>query len=130
MKIKTACILLIFSVSALAGETQPCLFHFVSIAYPRLALLGQLQGDVVVAIEIDNDGKIHRASATTGHPVLKRAAEDNIRRWRFGPGEERTLTVTYRFTLKNPPIKNPTTEWTVDFPRSVHVTSNRQAPLG
>jgi TonB family protein len=64
--------------------------------YPSIAKQINASGDVLVAITIDESGKVIEARATNGHPVLRSAAEDAARKWVFKP----TL-------LDGKPVKQP-----------------------
>lgn len=62
--------------------------------YPVPAKLVGAEGAVSVQITIDYDGSVISSRAVSGHPLLKRAAEDAARRAKFSP--------TY---LSNVPVK-------------------------
>ncbi len=62
--------------------------------YPVPAKLIGAEGTVSVQITIDLDGSVISSRAVSGHPLLKRAAEDAARRAKFSP--------TY---LSNKPVK-------------------------
>ena len=62
--------------------------------YPVPAKLVGAEGTVSVQITIDYDGSVISSRAVSGHPLLKRAAEDAARRAKFSP--------TY---LSNVPVK-------------------------
>lgn len=62
--------------------------------YPPAAKIAGIAGSVSVQITIDFDGSVISSRAVSGHPLLKRAAEDAARRAKFSP--------TY---LSNVPVK-------------------------
>ncbi len=62
---------------------QPVATRVESIAYPDIARAAQIQGTVDVEIIISSDGGVSSANAISGHPLLKQAAEKNIKTWRF-----------------------------------------------
>ena len=54
-------------------------------AYPRMAILGRIEGSVSVEVVISPDGRVEVARAVSGHPLLKPAAAEAARSWRFQP---------------------------------------------
>ena len=54
-------------------------------AYPAAARAVNAKGSVNVAVVISKDGSVISASATSGHPLLRAAAEAAARRARFRP---------------------------------------------
>jgi TonB family protein len=71
--------------------------------YPTIAKQINASGKVQVSIMIDENGRVIEAKATSGHPVLRSAAEDAAKKWVFRP----TL-------LDGKPVKQPGT-LTFDF---------------
>jgi TonB family protein len=53
--------------------------------YPPIARQINATGEVQVTISIDETGRVVEAKATSGHPVLRMAAEDAARKWVFKP---------------------------------------------
>lgn len=51
--------------------------------YPMLALRMHLEDTVVVEVTAKPDGSAAEVHAISGHPLLRRAAEDCVSRWRF-----------------------------------------------
>lgn len=74
-------------------------------AYPPLALKARAQGIVSVQLLVDETGRVISAKATSGHPLLRQAAEQAARNTRFSPtllsGEAVKVsgTITFNFTL-------------------------------
>ena len=58
---------------------QPVATHVESIGYPDFARAAQIQGSVDIEIIISSDGGVSSTNAVSGHPVLKQAAEKNVR---------------------------------------------------
>ena len=129
MAVRLAVALILAWVSCQA-EGQQCKFHIVSLQYPKLALFAQIQGEVLITAEIDSEGRVRSATASSGHQILRDAAEHNMKSWQFEPGSPRQVRITYRFVLKESAVSNPRDSWTVDFPDRVEIVSDRQAPLG
>ena len=92
------------AVLLLVAETsQPIeVTYLESIVYPPVARDAQIQGTVEVHVSVSATGDVLSASADAGHPALKHAAEENIRRWKFAAGVERRFSVTYEFSLEEP----------------------------
>jgi len=114
-----------------SATPQPVATHVESIGYPDLARQTAIQGTVNVEITVASDGGISSASAISGHPLLKQAAETNIRMWRFDPSSanNRPLTVTYEFRLELPKAYcRPESRNTFELPTRVIVISNLPEP--
>ncbi len=110
---------------------QPVATRVESIAYPDIARAAQIQGTVDVEIIISSDGGVSSANAISGHPLLKQAAEKNIKTWRFDSSSSgnRTLTVTYEFGLELPKIYyRPESRNIFELPTKVTVMSNFPEP--
>jgi len=116
--------------TVLPPTTQPSVVHAESLEYPRVALFAQIVGDVNVAIKIASDGGVRSATAMSGHDFLRRAAEENAKRWRFQPGSDQMFHLTYHFKLEDPAVRDPHTECSFDLPDEVTVVANRQAVVG
>ena len=88
------------------SQTQPI--------YPALARAARIQGTVVLDAIIRKDGSVGELRVISGHPLLVRAAEDAVQRWRYQPtllsGEpvevETTVTVTFELGAE-PPASQP-----------------------
>ncbi len=57
------------------------------IHYVRPVIPGDLQkqGDVTVEFVVDTDGRVRKASAIEGDPMLARAAVEAVRQWKYTP---------------------------------------------
>jgi TonB family protein len=99
--------------------------------YPEVERGAQFQGEVDVEIEIDSQGNVSSAAAVSGHPILKQAAEKNIRAWKFdaSSSDGRRLKVGYKFTLELPKTYYPPeTHSLFDLPTRVTVISKLPEP--
>jgi TonB family protein len=67
-----------------AKETKK---RVVNREVPKLPGLLDAQGTVVVEVLINPEGKVDCARALTGHPILKKRAEETVRKWTFKPVE-------------------------------------------
>lgn len=77
----------------------------VEPAYPKLALETRTGGPVVVEVVVDESGRVVSARALSGHALLRKAAEDAARGWRWNPtrlngGAVQVVgTITFNFVL-------------------------------
>jgi protein TonB len=75
-------------------------------SYPPIARAARASGVVVVAITVDESGKVISAHAVSGHPLLQQAAVQSAYGWRFSPtmlsGQpvKVTGTITFNFNLQ------------------------------
>ncbi len=53
--------------------------------YPRIAREAGASGEVLVSVEIDENGKVIEAKATSGHKMLYDAAVEAAKKWEFLP---------------------------------------------
>lgn len=64
---------------------QPRLISSVMPVYPSVAKQAHVEGDVVIDTQIDRTGKVIHMSAVSGPVVLRQAALDAVRRWKYQP---------------------------------------------
>lgn len=99
--------------------------------YPVLASQAQIQGTVEVVCTLSEDGRVLRAEASTGHPVLRAAAEENAKQWRFRqlkqvPEGVLRVPLIYSFELTGPPVRGILkTEFSFDAPNRIRLVSER-----
>jgi protein TonB len=86
-----------------AGLTQGVVVHRVQPVYPPQARTMRLEGTVLLQATVAEDGTVRQISVTSGPPLLARAAETAVARWRYRP-----------FLLNGKPIAMRT-EITLDF---------------
>lgn len=73
--------------------------------YPALAKAAHIEGDVVVEIFIDGQGKVLSSRVISGHPLLQQAAVSAARQWEFrsttleGQPVKVSGILTFRFKL-------------------------------
>lgn len=65
----------------------------VAPTYPRSALQLWMTGTVGVRVSIDEQGRVTKAIAVSGHEVLRPAAEDAVMKWIFKPAMQRGVAV-------------------------------------
>jgi protein TonB len=74
-------------------------------AYPQMAKIAHVQGDVILQATISKNGTITNLRAVSGHPILIQAAMDAVKEWRYRPyllnGEpvEVETTITVKFHM-------------------------------
>lgn len=109
---------------------QPCLCSYlpqrvVALNYPPLARSARVQGEVDISVESDTKGDVVSTTIITGHPLLVKAVEKNLREWKFErKARDSTPTVVkYIFTLKGPGSDYPTTKFIYEVPNTVYVES-------
>lgn len=71
------------AVPSLMQEAK--LIHRVQPVYPRIAVQTRTEGTVKLQAVIASDGTIERLEATSGHPLLVRAALEAVKQWRYRP---------------------------------------------
>lgn len=87
--------------------------NLVKPAYPPAARAVGASGTVNVQVVIDEDGKVIAATAISGHPLLKQAAEQAARESTFSPttlsGQKVKVTgvVVYSFAVDPPAAPQP-----------------------
>jgi TonB family protein len=86
------------SEAKLISSTRP--------AYPPLAKQSNVEGDVLVTVEIDASGIVTGAKATAGPVFLRQAAVEAVRNWKYEPATlngkptSTQITVKIQFRLK------------------------------
>lgn len=66
-------------------------------SYPELARKMKLGGTVKVIAVVAADGNVKSVEPMGGSPVLLKAAEDAVAKWKFAPGAESKETVELHF---------------------------------
>jgi len=129
----SALLLTVVALNACHHEA-PFATQITSMEYPRLAALAQISGTVVLRVRIDSAGEVLSATGRSGHPILIKAAEANIKLWRFSAGRssgqkaESEIDFTYVFELKGvSDAPRPCSGLTYEYPNRVTITS--EAPL-
>lgn len=98
--------------------------------YPLNPHVMNIQGTVTIVAAIDTEGKVISATGAGADKALVKAAEDNVKQWRFGPLPQRAEfpiyhTITFVYKLEGPPA-NVTLEpplIRVDLPDRVEVVA-------
>lgn len=61
------------------------LLYSAPAQYPAMARQIRVEGEVVITIDVDASGKVSGARAVSGPPILRPAAVDAVRRWKYQP---------------------------------------------
>ncbi|MET0556701.1 MAG: TonB family protein [Vicinamibacteria bacterium] len=67
------------------GVVPPSLVSQEPLEYPMVARIGKIKGAVTVSAIVDEQGRVKNARATSGNPVLQKAAVDNISARKYRP---------------------------------------------
>ncbi len=85
---------------------DPTLISSTRLVYPTAARESSIQGSVTVSANIDENGKVVGAKALSGPMLLRQAAVDSVRQWKYSPGlidgkpAPSQVTVSVEFRLK------------------------------
>ena len=107
-------------------ESGPtCIKHLESLVYNPVARAGRVEGDVVLEVHISERGDVIGVLDVSGYPILSESAGENIRRWKFNPGSQRTMRLSYQFRLQGPEVyENVPAKLEVEWPDRILITSN------
>jgi TonB family protein len=80
----------------------PRLLRSVQPTYPPMAHSNHIEGDVEVQAVIDPTGRVASAKAISGPVILRNAALDAVRQWRYSPAtlDGKAITIEYKVTLR------------------------------
>jgi len=95
------------------------------IHYPPLARQVRIGGVVRLFVVLDETGRVVETDVDSGHPLLRAAALDNLRTWKFGAPQSgpTAFDVTYEFTLLDQKDSSSQEEVNFDLPRRVRVSA-------
>jgi protein TonB len=89
-----------------SGVEPPRKLVHVAPRYPEVAQRARLQGTVELECVIDPAGNVAEVRRVSGPSLLREAAIDAVRQWRYTPTKLNSvpvsviMTVTVRFTLR------------------------------
>jgi TonB family protein len=86
------------AVAQESPEVLPKVVQHAKPIYPPIARQARIQGEVRVKVTTDGES-VRDAEAETGHPLFRKAAEDNAKTWKFVPHTAGTFYVTFRYKL-------------------------------
>jgi len=94
----------------MAAQTEPTLLAVSLPKYPPLALQARIEGVVRVTFSLPAlSGQPAAVEAVSGHVMLKGAAVENVRTWRFenSYAVERKYETTFRYRLTGLEVPAP-----------------------
>ncbi len=111
---RAACVLLLsMTAGSLAGQERrisrpvalKSLVTKVEPTYPVVARQMKMEGTVEVDAYVGESGAVETVKTVNGNPVLGRAAEDAVKKWKFSPfktddGKPLKAIVNLAFTFK------------------------------
>ena len=113
----------------MASQTDEPLLLTVNIpAYPPLALQARIEGIVKLTFTLPaNGGEPSNVEFVSGHPMLRTAAMENVKTWRFENryAVERKYATTFKYRLSGVEVSSPTrAKVTFDSSREVDVVGD------
>jgi TonB family protein len=118
---------ILLAVQAYGGEWFPV--RVESTTYPLIATQARIAGAVRLRMVIDTAGKIAQIDVISGNGILAKAAQDNLKLWKFiaVPTDRRetpkTIDFTYEFRLDGETESKPKSIFRYEHPYRVIVTS-------
>ena len=86
-----------------SGVAAGNLVRRIEPAYPAMAKIAHIRGDVILAATISKTGIIENLHVVSGHPILAQAAMDAVKQWRYRPyllnGEPVEVETTVKVTF-------------------------------
>lgn len=76
------------------------LIHSVAAQYPAMARQLRVEGEVILSIDVDAAGNVSSAKSVSGPPLLRAAAEDAVRHWKYQPATLGDKAVSSSETMK------------------------------
>lgn len=107
------CLSLAVCIGVVAQTDNPELLSTNIPFYPPLARQARVYGTVKVAFTLSaNGGEPVNVEAVSGHPLLKSAAAENVKTWRFRNtyAVERKYETTFHYTLTESESRHVTFE--------------------
>jgi TonB family protein len=83
-----------------SSEALPKVIHHAEPRYPPLAAQTRIDGDVRVRFVTDGES-VTDVVVESGHPLLRPAAEENVRTWKFTSHTPGTFDVTFRYKFSS-----------------------------
>jgi len=99
-------------------STKLVITHYVKPTYPLAASAREIQGQVTVRITVNTNGEVETADVVSGEPILRDAALEAVRKWKFQP------------YIHNGHAVNVTTTLPVDFVFADKVTDYTEKDKG
>ncbi|HVN04161.1 MAG TPA: TonB family protein [Bryobacteraceae bacterium] len=91
---------ILLACACLAQAPDPGVEVAVAPVYPELAVTGRISGSVIVDIHVTEQGAVESTAAPEGDALLRQAATDAARQWRFqARSARRDLKLIFSFRL-------------------------------
>jgi TonB family protein len=120
---------LLLSTAAFAlGQDASLPKAAVAPKYPSLAVQGRISGVVVVRTTVGSAGEVSQVEVVSGHPMLKEAAVEAAKNWKFESASAQTRAVTLRFSFVILPEKAESEGETTFLPPDQIEISKRPLP--
>lgn len=80
----------------------PRLITRVNPSYPPLAVSNHIEGDVEIQADINQNGKVTSTKAISGAAILRSAAMNAVRQWKYSPAtlDGKPITMQYKVTVR------------------------------
>lgn len=118
---------MVLAVQARSSGEQLAVISAVAPVYPPIAVAANAGGTVETEVGVNAAGEVTSALGTGGHPLLRRAAENAARRWRFMPtADARTVRLTFVFRIM--PRVTTEDDLTTEFTPPYRVEVRQRAP--
>jgi TonB family protein len=113
-----------------AGDApERCILSMAVPNYPPLAEQARIEGIVKIRIFINEKGDVADATAFSGHEILKHAAVENVKTWKFVPSpgaKPLELFMTYLYSIEGqevPLTSRRCAHVKLDLPTRVEITA-------
>jgi TonB family protein len=97
--------------------------------HPPLAQQARIEGIVKIRVSINEKGDVVDATAFPGHEMLKHAAVENVKTWKFAPAPGAKvlgLSMTFLYSIEGqevPMTPRKCAHITMDLPTRVEITA-------
>ncbi len=79
---------------------EPKMLSSMPPVYPPMAKQNNIQGDVILVVNVDANGKVGEMAVMSGPELLRRAAVDAVKNWRYQPATNNGNPVSAQVTVK------------------------------
>jgi TonB family protein len=124
------CFVLAVVSSCFAGDVpERCVLFAAVPSYPPLAQAARIEGIVKIKISINEKGEVVDATALSGHEMLKHAAVENVKAWKFTPApgaKALELFMTYLYSIEGQEVAMAPRKCAhikLDLPTRVEITA-------
>jgi periplasmic protein TonB len=84
----------------IGGDIKPPrLISSVLPVYPAIARTAGIEGRVVITTSVEKDGSVSGSKVISGSPMLRQAALDALRQWKYQPGTLNGVPVPVEITV-------------------------------